>query len=147
MSCLRDAMPELRGSSLLGRRASDAAVSIYSRCGRRSRGAANDSGTVCVAHDLREERCMLRMFVFLGLAVMGCGTQRSGPIRFDISIDTSAAPTAVFVAAYYAFGTPSSMPIATPNILAGTAPPAGTAMTWSGRELAEAGIHGQPIGF
>ncbi len=65
---------------------------------------------------------------------------------FLATIDASAAPSTVFVEAYFASGAPGSMPIATPDILAGTAPPATTAMTWAGRASVQAGYHGQPVG-
>jgi hypothetical protein len=54
---------------------------------------------------------------------------------FLVTIDASAVPSTMFVFAYFANGAPGSMPIATPDILAGTAPPATTAMTWAGRSL------------
>ena len=62
------------------------------------------------------------------------------------TIDAAAAPSTVLVDTYFAIGAPGSMPIATPNILAGTAPPATTAMTWAGFTWVGAGYHGQSVG-
>jgi hypothetical protein len=88
---------------------------------------------------------MSRVFVLLALVMIGCGTQ--GPTTFDVTIDTSAAPAAVFVYVYYASGPPSSTPVATPDILAGKAPAATPATLWSGRPMGSAGIHGTALGF
>jgi len=88
---------------------------------------------------------MPRVFVVLGLVMVGCGTQ--GPAMFDVTVDTSAAPAAVLVSVYYASGPPSSTPIATADILAGKAPAATTAMVWSGQLMGAAGVHRTTLGF
>lgn len=88
---------------------------------------------------------MLRSFCFLGLATIGCGTQ--GPAMFDVTVDTSTVPAAALLYVYYATGSPSSTPIATPDILAGHAPAATTAMVWSALATSSAGVHTTTIGF
>ncbi|HEX3763451.1 MAG TPA: hypothetical protein VHW23_32370 [Kofleriaceae bacterium] len=79
----------------------------------------------------------------MGLVMIGCGTQ-SGPFR--ATIDASAAPNTALVEVYYASGEPGSMPIATPDILAGKVPAATVAMTWSGGFLVGPGYHDMPVG-
>jgi hypothetical protein len=87
---------------------------------------------------------MSRVFLFLGLVTMGCGTQAES-VNPQVTIDASAAPSTVLVEAYVATGTPGAMPIATPDILAGRAAPATTAMVWFGRFAIGPGYHGQPV--
>lgn len=87
-------------------------------------------------------RRMMRVLFCVALAMTGCGTQ-SGAFR--ATVDASAAPDTRFIQVYYAIGEPGSMPIATPEILAGKAPAATTAMTWSGHFLLGPGYHGVPI--
>lgn len=86
---------------------------------------------------------MWKVLVGLGLVTIGCGA----PARtmFRATIDASAAPSTVEVETYFAIGSPGSMPVATPDILAGTAPPATAAMTWTGFAMVGAGVHGEPV--
>src|SRR5882724_8141527 len=102
---------------------------------------------VCAAHGLRRTSRMVRILVYLGLLLVGCGTSRSGPFTFRATVDAAAAPGTRFVEVYYATGAPGSAAIATPDILAGTAPAAATAMTWSGQFLVGPAYHGVPVGF
>jgi hypothetical protein len=88
---------------------------------------------------------MSRVVVLQALVMISCGTQ--GPARFDVTVDTSAAPAAAIVYVYYASGPSSSTPIATPDILAGNAPAAVTATVWSGLPMGSAGVHGTTLGF
>ena len=99
------------------------------------------------ARRLRKTSRMVRILVCLGFLLAGCGTSRSGPFTFRATVDASTAPGTRFVEVYYATGAPGSAPIATPDILAGTAPAATTAMTWSGQFLVGPAYHGVPVGF
>jgi hypothetical protein len=66
---------------------------------------------------------------------------------FDVTVDTSAVPTTVILDVYYATGSPSSTPIATPDILTGRAPATTTAMVWSVLATGSAGVHTTTIGL
>ena len=88
---------------------------------------------------------MPRVSLVPSLAMIGCATH--GPVMLDVTVDTSAAPAAALLDVYYASGPSSSTPIATPDVLAGTAPAATNATVWAGQLMGSAGVHTPTLGF
>lgn len=72
----------------------------------------------------------------LSVAVVGCSSN-SSPSMIHVAVAHDAVPDAVFVSAFYGTGTASTTLVLTPQLLAGAASSASTAMRWTGHTIVE----------